>query len=81
MDTHTHTHTVCVIMKPVNIRRTHWVDLELPDSATHVKGLAVDLFSLLPQLAVGVDLEHTSGVARNHLTAFERERERGRVGD
>ena len=47
---------------------SHRVDFESPGSAIHVEWLAVDLFSLVSQLAVRVDLEDTGGVAGNHLT-------------
>lgn len=48
---------------------SHRVDLESPGSAIHVERLAVDLLSLVSQLAVWVDLEHTGSIAGNHLTA------------
>ncbi len=51
---------------------SHRVDFEFPDGAAHLKWLAVYLLSCLLQLPEGVDLEHTSLVAGNHLTVRER---------
>ena len=57
---------------------TYWINLQCPNSARHMERFTVDLFPLVLEGAVGVDLEHTRMVAGNHLTVEEGKR--GRSG-
>lgn len=68
LHTHTHRGGDLTTLPLTTALYTYWIHLQFPDSATHVKRLAVHLFSLLLQVHVGVNLEHIGGIARNHFT-------------